>query len=210
MRAALLNLSPKAIIEKSQVCMSARILSDVKRSLRHRQIYEIDEYHVKTGMITSELVDEMLLADVWIWSIPIYAGGLPSHVLSLLLALEEICREKVCDRVQLYAIMHGGLYEGMQGYPALKMIRSFCLKTGINYGGGLSIGGCFDKADQLMTRFGFGRGRSYARQMSAFGDVIAAGRSSLNSNCSPDISKKGYLRRMNRHLAALSRDTSNV
>ena len=200
MRAALVNLSPKAIIRKTDPCMSHRILADVKRYLRHYHVHDMEDFHFKTGAADKEKADALFSCDVWILSYPLYAGGVPSHMLQLMENLQAEAEKRSFGSIQVYAVAHCGLYEGMQAHPSLRMVSTWCQRAGFLYGGGISVGGAGMYAPQLAARFGFGRGRSFVRRLAAFCEVISEKKTTLNSNCAPDVSKKAFVMKMNRRL----------
>lgn len=72
--------------------------------------------------------------------VPLYVDGLPSHVVEFLVEAEEYCRNHSC-RFRLYAVSNNGFVEGKQNRPALHMLRAWCEKAGVTWGGGLGIGG---------------------------------------------------------------------
>lgn len=79
-------------------------------------------------------------ADAVCISVPLYVDGLPSHVVEFLSLAEEYCRACSC-RFRLYALSNNGFLEGKQNRPALRMLRSWCERTGVAWGGGIGIGG---------------------------------------------------------------------
>ena len=68
--------------------------------------------------------------------VPLYVDGLPSHVVEFLVEAEEYCRNHSC-RFRLYAVSNNGFVEGKQNRPALHMLRAWCEKAGVTWGGGL-------------------------------------------------------------------------
>jgi hypothetical protein len=68
---------------------------------------------------------------------PLYINGLPSHLLGL---LEGVCG-KVRGGLWLYAVINCGFWEPEGNVIALKMLKSFCLQSGLEWGQGLAWGG---------------------------------------------------------------------
>jgi len=89
MRIAMINASPKLMIRKQDTSASYVLLQDLRRQLRREHIHDFEDFHVKTGNLDQETFDALLKCDVWVFSFPIYAGGLPSHLLSFLTELDR-------------------------------------------------------------------------------------------------------------------------
>ena len=69
---------------------------------------------------------------------PLYADGLPSHLLEAL----TINEKNIKKDTQIYGIVNCGLIEGIHAKQGLDIIKNFAIKCKSKYLGGLGIGGC--------------------------------------------------------------------
>lgn len=79
-------------------------------------------------------------ADNVVFSMPLYVDGVPSHVLPFLREMEQQCRAGGSD-LNVYVIANNGFIEGKQNEPLMQVMENFCERSGINWCGGLGIGG---------------------------------------------------------------------
>ena len=87
-----------------------------------------------------ELVDSISGCNAIIIAFPLYADGIPSRLLRLLISIEtSLAGAATCPK--LYVIINNGYYEARQNKPALDMMRIFCKKAGFEWGQGVGIGG---------------------------------------------------------------------
>lgn len=199
MKYALINGSPKLIMKKADPCASHIILQDFKKLLRREHVHNIEDFHIKTPALTEEEMTDLFSCDAWIFSFPIYARGIPSHLLYFMTTLESKM-PKLTQPIRVYAIANGARYEGSEAYPLLRMMQQWCVSCGLNWCGGIGVGGGPLHTEPDLFKFRFRLHRSYARCLETL--AIACGRSAaaLNSSCTPDISKKRYVLYINRTL----------
>lgn len=115
---------------------SATLLDALRPSLSGAQITDAA---LKKPALPPELLPLWHSADAVVLAFPLYVDGIPSHLLHCLTALEEPLR---CagQKPPLYALMNCGFYEGVQCTPAMEMLRQFCRRAEIPFGGGLGVG----------------------------------------------------------------------
>ena len=77
--------------------------------------------------------------DVLIFALPLYVDGLPSHLVSCLMQLEESLAGSG-RRQTVYAIVNCGFYEGHQAKWALNILENWCHRTGLRWGYGIGLG----------------------------------------------------------------------
>ena len=131
MRIALINGSSK--VNNSA---SGTLLSDIKGYLGERA--EVVEVGFHSAVISREAIAELEKADVWVFAYPLYVDGIPGHLLSCLVQLEEA---KLQKRVSVYGIVNCGFYEGIQAEYALKLLQNWSIKADFAWHGGIGIGG---------------------------------------------------------------------
>lgn len=132
MTVALINASPKA-----QGSSSGILLNDLKTCLGTQ--VDVEEICMRTGKLTTEIIEKLKKADTWVVAFPLYVDSLPSHLISCLKQLEKSTWKK--KDVSIYGIANCGFYEGNQAEPALNVLKNWCKKAGCIYKGSLGIGG---------------------------------------------------------------------
>lgn len=73
-------------------------------------------------------------------SLPLYVDAPPSHVLAFLREAEAPL-QAAGRRPRLYALCNNGFIEGRQNRPCMGVLRCFCGRVGLAWGGGVGIGG---------------------------------------------------------------------
>jgi len=132
MRVALINGSPK--VNNSA---SGALLEDLKRYLEKNA--EVVNFGFHSPVISKEEVEELTKTDAWVFAYPLYVDGMPGHLLSCLVQLEETRIKN--PQIHIYGIVNCGFYEGIQAELALKILQNWCLKTGFVWSGGIGVGG---------------------------------------------------------------------
>ncbi len=132
MKIALINASPKA-----KGSTSGTLLEDLKNRIGQRA--EITEPVCHGASLPKGTPEALQSADAWVFAFPLYVDGIPSHLLSCLIQLEEAGLGD--PNVRIYGIVNCGFYEGKQGEPALEVLQNWCARTGFLWGGGVGVGG---------------------------------------------------------------------
>lgn len=112
MKITLINGSPKRRDSASGV-----ILSQLKGYMKNDA--SLCELHFFTPHPQPEQLQAAADSDVLIFAFPLYVDGIPSHMVSALLDLETVIREKKKKRT-VYAILNCGFYEGCQNAVAIR------------------------------------------------------------------------------------------
>lgn len=129
---ALINGSPKVKNSASRA-----LLEDVKTYLLEKA--EVIELTLRTATLPNEAKEVLAKADAWVFAFPLYVDGIPGHLLSCLVQLEEL--KVPTSQVQVYGIANCGFYEGVQNELALEVLENWCIKNGCTWAGGVGIGG---------------------------------------------------------------------
>ena len=215
MKAALINGSPKVNVDGSDSSVSHEMLQIAKRYLRRRHVHNMEEFHIKTGILGEKEMQRLMECDVWLFSFPVYASGVPSHLLSVLMEIEKYLLKLRSRRdyeeklIHIYAIANGGLYEGTEARFALEVIEHWCVECGLLWGSAIGLGGSPAITRSSILPFGIRRWRSLGRAMNAFSLSIASGMSTGFFYCSPDIPKKAYVNGLNRYYRRKRRESGN-
>ena len=132
MKIALINGSPK--VNNSA---SGTLLEDIKGYLGEKA--ELIEFGFHSPVISSETIEALAVSDVWVFAYPLYVDGIPGHLLSCLIQLEEARIQN--PQIRIYGVVNCGFYEGIQAELALQLLQNWCTKSGFLWSGGIGVGG---------------------------------------------------------------------
>ena len=104
MRIALINGSPK--VNNST---SSTLLEDIKGYVGENA--EVIRLGFHSPTISQEVIEELEKTDIWVFSYPLYVDGIPGHLLSCLVQLEEVRIHN--PQTHVYGIVNCGFYEGI-------------------------------------------------------------------------------------------------
>lgn len=131
MKTVMINASPKKKMSVSSYFLFLQRLfvggKVIKEKLRNKGDHK-------------RLLETVSEADSIVFCLPLYVDGVPSHVLMFLKELEQYCRENSLD-LNVYVISNGGFIEGNQNRVLMQVFENFCNRSGINWCGGIGIGG---------------------------------------------------------------------
>jgi len=163
MRIALINGSPKANSSASGV-----LLEDLKGYWGEEA--EVVNFGFHSAAVSKEVIEELARTDVWVFAYPLYVNGIPGHLLSCLIQLEEACLQN--RRIQIYGIVNCGFYEGIQAGLALKLLQNWSIKAGFIWSGGVGVGGGGGLAMMPKLEPGYGPKAPIDKALATFSDVI--------------------------------------
>jgi hypothetical protein len=108
--------------------------------------FETEKLQVQTSMRTKESQAKMLeqfgVSDLLIFSFPLYMDSIPASVIAALELMAKQRKTSVFPKTQrLLTILHNGLLEASQSSNALAICKRFAFEAGIDWAGGLSLGG---------------------------------------------------------------------
>lgn len=163
MRIALINGSPK--INNSA---SGTLLEDLKGYFGEKA--EIVEVGFHAATISDEIIEVLAKTEAWVFAYPLYVDGIPGHLLSCLIQLEEVRLQR--PQIHIYGIVNCGFYEGIQAEFALKILRNWSVKAGFSWGGGIGVGGGGGLAMMPKSEPGKGPKAPIDAALNAFADII--------------------------------------
>ncbi len=131
MKTVFINCSPK-----KRFCASAYFLFLQRLFVSGEKVSEKLRTHADHDRILEQLKD----ADSVVFGLPLYVDGIPSHVLCFLEHMEGFCKENGL-KLNVYCIANNGFIEGKQNEPLMQSFGHFCRRAGLNWGGGVGIGG---------------------------------------------------------------------
>lgn len=131
MKTLFINCSPKKNFSASSYFEGIQRLfvkgEKITKKLRSKKDYE-------------GIFEELKNAKNIVLCLPLYADGPPSHVLAFLEEAEKFFLENDLHP-NLYCIVNNGFIEGRQNEPLMQVMENFCLRAGVNWCGGVGIGG---------------------------------------------------------------------
>ncbi|MDE7294319.1 MAG: hypothetical protein K2N72_07835 [Oscillospiraceae bacterium] len=131
MKTVFINCSPK-----KRFCASAYFLWLERLFVRGEKVTE----RLRNKGDHKRILQELTNADRVVFCLPLYVDSVPSHILPFLKELEAFCKENGL-RLNVYSISNNGFIEGNQSEPLLRVLRNFCERSGLEWGGGIGIGG---------------------------------------------------------------------
>lgn len=133
MKIALINGSPK-ISGSASGC----ILQELQ-SLLDSENQAIGAYHIKKPEVGVEEITSLSESDCLVFAFPLYVDGIPAHLLSCLVRLEQHFASTQRD-ITVYAVANCGFYEGNQNRLALAMMENWSHRAGLQWGQGIGVG----------------------------------------------------------------------
>ena len=131
MKTVFINCSPK-----KRFCASAYFLSLQRLFTGGKKVTE----KLRTPADHARILEQFLDAQAVVFSLPLYVDGVPSHVLRFLEEMEAFCKRNDLH-LSLYCIANNGFIEGRQNEPLMQIFENFSNRAGLNWGGGVGIGG---------------------------------------------------------------------
>lgn len=87
----------------------------------------------------TEFLQELEAAEAFVIGAPLYVDGLPAQAVKLLELLLESDKAPL-DRKPVYVVSNLGFYEGEQICNLFDIVRNWCTRMDMTYGGGIAIG----------------------------------------------------------------------
>ena len=87
----------------------------------------------------AEFLGELVAAEAFVIGAPLYVDGLPAQAVKLLELLLEGNKTPL-DRKPVYVVSNLGFYEGAQICNLFDIVRNWCVRMGMTYGGGIAVG----------------------------------------------------------------------
>lgn len=185
MRIALVNGSPK-----SGRSASEGILNSLKGILSEG--YGIEEMHLRTTQIREEELERLAGCDVLVFAFPLYVDGVPSHLLSCMVKLEDYFKERSRKETMVYTMVNSGFYEGRQNEIAISQVKNWTLKSDLTWGSGLGIGGGGMMASITNVADGQGPKKNYGEAIKVLAGRIIAGETGESLFISPNFPRFAY------------------
>lgn len=87
----------------------------------------------------NKILEKLPAVDALVFAFPVYVDAIPSTVLDYLYKLQQDCMNNHF-KLKVYSIHPCGFYEGHQCGLTLDMLKNFCIRSNMEWGGGIGIG----------------------------------------------------------------------
>lgn len=185
MKITLINGSPKVTSSAS-----GAIIDDLKRYLGEKA--EVVEVGLHTATLTKDVIEKMAKTEAWVFVYPLYVDGIPGHLLSCLIQLEQARLQN--PQIHIYGIVNCGFYEGVQAELSLNLLQNWSLKAGFIWSGGVGIGGGGGLAMMPKMEPGHGPKAPIDKALEAFSETILS--KAVHDNCYVSVAFPRFLYRM--------------
>lgn len=100
---------------------------------------ECERIHLNQIKGLEEVTEKLRKAEALVIGMPLYVDGVPAQVVEF---MEKMCQnyKGQCQNLRVYVVSNLGFYESKQIRIQLKIVKNWCNKMGMTYGGGLAIG----------------------------------------------------------------------
>ncbi len=133
MKIAFINASPK-----KGASNSGFLLEKLKEQMESG--VEQFDYLFRTRHISEEACEKLFQVDVWVVAFPLYVDAVPSHFLYVMEVLESYGRHIQCEKPRVYVCINNGFYEGNQNAVVFDIMKNWCNRCGLYFGGGIAHG----------------------------------------------------------------------
>lgn len=130
-RTVLINCSPK-----KRLSVSGFIMRCAGLMIRGKKEY----LHLRTPADYESILQALKAAGKVIFVTPLYVDSVPSHMLPFLKEMEAFCRVNGL-KLKVYVIANNGFIEGKQNEPLMQVMENFCIRSALDWCGGIGIGG---------------------------------------------------------------------
>lgn len=131
MKTVFINCSPK-----KKMSVSSYLLGTVRLLVKGNVVTE----QVRNRSDHERILESIKDADTVVFGLPLYVDGAPSHALAFMKDMEKYCLEHRLN-LKVYALSNGGFIEGCQNKPLMQVLENFCIRSNIEWCGGIGIGG---------------------------------------------------------------------
>lgn len=107
--------------------------------LQEKLNVEYEHVHLQKIHDTNLIMNKIKEADLVVFTMPLYADNIPAQVMELMEKLYEEGKEKI-GNTNIYVITNLGFYDSKEAHIQLDIVRNWCTKMNIVYGGAIAIG----------------------------------------------------------------------
>lgn len=177
MKIVFINGSPKTGKNNSEYF--AGELERMIRELENGSKTEIVHVRINRPKIDPADKEQIVTSDVLVICFPLYADAIPSHLLHVMIELENSFQHQSKKPI-VYAAVNCGFCDAIQNHLALDIIRNWSCRAKLNWGQGIGIGGG-EMQGNLPTPCGKGPKTTLGKMMMTFAENL------LHQSSGPDL-----------------------
>lgn len=182
----MLNCSYKAKDSNTQY-----FLELLTKELEAEEMEIINIRHVLNGGF-SEFAEKLKQAEAFVIGAPLYVDGLPAQAVKLLEMLLEAGNAGLSGKL-VYVVSNLGFYEGAQICNLFDIVRNWCDRMQMVYGGGLAIGAGPMISTLKSLPLNKGLNKDIGKGLKVLADNIRNGESMENYYAKTRIPRVAYL-----------------
>lgn len=185
MKIAMINGSPKPGKSNSGLMLqSFQSLINPEHQVLH--------YNISKVPLIKEQYMELCHMDTLVFGFPLYIDAVPSHLLRMLISLEQHMKVERKKDIHVYVIVNNGFYEGAQNHIAIKIIQNWCIRCGLHFGQGIGQGA--GEMMQFIDKVPMGHGplKNLGRALIVLADNLNSSSSGETLLFSPNFPRFGW------------------
>lgn len=135
MRIAMINGSPKIGESNSGLMLKALCCTFIPAKQ-----HEITHYNINKKSLTDEQYKELCCMDALVFAFPLYFDAIPSHLLRMLVTLENYLKDISEKKISVYVMVNNGFFQGEQNHIAIEIMENWCERCQLHFGQGIGQG----------------------------------------------------------------------
>jgi len=124
--------------QKTGESNSGIILDNLNELIKNK--HEVKMHISGTKLFSEEVFEEIISGEAIVLAFSLFGDSIPSHTLKMLIELENTIKQEKVDNLIMYTVVNNGFYEGKQNHIAIEMIKNWCERSGVKFGGGIGQG----------------------------------------------------------------------
>lgn len=189
MKIGLINGSPKPFNSTSEV-----LLDELQAMIPEE--HDLLSFGIHHAMLNAHQLEDIAACDVLVFALPMYMGGIPSHLLHSLVQLEKALAASPHE-ITVYAIVNNGHYEGIQNETTIEMMKNWTQRAHLKWGQGMGIGTGIMIAQAKDVPMGHGLKKNLAPSYSSFVNNLLDRKSGENLFINPTYPRFALLQGAN-------------
>lgn len=131
MKISIINGSPKQGKNTSELLIKF-FLAEIGNK------HSVEIYRLSKETLGQEQFEMMAASDALLFVFPLYVDSIPSHLLKLLVKIDE--KKILSKNTMVYCMINNGFFEGKQNHIAIEQMKIWCTSAGAEWGQAIGIG----------------------------------------------------------------------
>lgn len=180
MRIAMINGSPK-LGESNSGFMLKALGTFISTG------HEITHYNINKKPLTNEQYKVLCSMDALVFAFPLYIDAVPSHLLRMLISLENHLKDIPANKISVYVLVNNGFYEGEQNHIAIEIMKNWCERCKLRFGQGIGQGAGEMLGSMQNVPLGHGPLKNLGKAMESCANIIMEQSSGETTLFSPNF-----------------------